>query len=522
MNNFNLIDEKWIPSNIGYVSIKDCFINDNISIVGHNIREIISLTKFLEAVGLAATMFKTDSEKLEESLESFRNKVISYLEQNYNKFYLFGDNPFLQFPILKTFDETTYNVKRSLATIIPEVSINNNIIYNTFNNSKNTYSNKEKAKYFICELGFCKNTKDNGGDKPIIKLTKNKNYLKYISYDTNSHNPYEGANSCVGLFCSNNGSNNGMLHGIIMADSILKTIFINLMTEETLLNYNFNKVKTLGQPPWDINNLTEDHEYKYCYFSRLIPLNRFILLNEDSDDIYYTEGIRHITKSDYMNEALEQTSIFNYKANDLFFAANPVKLIQPVETLGVIFQTNNFSGTFIYKTINNIQEFVFNKFGEEEFENLSFWIGGMEMTDNTGLKYYSNFIVSELNLNNFNNDINFEIFFKHINNIKMNIENIKKSIEKYYNKINSRNKENKNKNKFNVDMYNQDTYILINNIYNDLFQYCCQSDENKFKQLEKEISKFLITQYEKYCNKYSEMLHFESFYKNYPSFSFTF
>lgn len=182
MNYFNLITEKWIPSNKGNVSIEDCFVNETITFIGENARETISLFKFLSAIGTAATMFKTNEEQKKCSFKSFKENVKDYLYRNYNDFYMYGERPFLQFTKLKEYNKDEFICTKCLKNLIPTLLNNNPIILYDHQNYSN--SDELKAKLLVLELGFCGNSKDAFSSAlKIVKFSTNENYVKYAKHD---------------------------------------------------------------------------------------------------------------------------------------------------------------------------------------------------------------------------------------------------------------------------------------------------------------------------------------------------
>jgi hypothetical protein len=308
---------------------------------------------------------------------------------------------------------------------------------------KYTNSLTLKAKLLILELGFTVNSKDAFSKKlNIIKFSTNENYVKYASRQNETGSLERGVNSCLGLFAGNVGnkdSNNGMLHGFIFSKSVNKSIFINLINEEFLKDgLSFNTIKSIGIAPWKYENFTEDCEYKNTYFGTLIPMNRFMLFDKDSEELYYTEGIRNT--DGIINGALQQDSVFNYayKGKDsdagktLYnTSVKPEHITQPFEALGVALAINNYE-SYALKKFNKVCDLL------KDTDNTYIWVGGTEYKqEKGGLKYYLNYIESCLPFeksNLFSN--NFSVFINYINSFNSYANEIEKAIYKYYKGLN--------------------------------------------------------------------------------------
>ena len=520
MNYFNLITEKWIPSNKGNVSIEDCFVNETITFIGENARETISLFKFLSAIGTAATMFKTNEEQKNCSFKSFKENVKDYLYRNYNDFYMYGERPFLQFTKLKEYNKDEFVCTKCLKNLIPTLLNNNPIMLYDHQNYSN--SDELKAKLLVLELGFCGNSKDAFSSAlKIVKFSTNENYVKYAKHDENG-SLERGVNSCLGLFAGNKGTNNGMMHGFIFKKSICESIFINLINEEFLNDeLSFNTIKSIGIPPWKYGNFTEDCEYKNTYFGTLIPMNRFMLFDKDSEELYYTEGIRNT--DGIINGALQQDSIFNYTyevkdsdAGKTLYntSVKPEYITQPFEALGVALVNNNHD-SYALKKFNKVCDLL------EDTDNAYIWVGGVEYNDKdskaSGLRYYVNYIESYLPFeksNLFSN--NFGVFIKNINSFNSYANEIEKAIYKYYKGLELKNIL---KNIFNNN-FKTDIYTFLNSKYNEIFN----NIENNLSQekIENDITKFFKAEYSKFCNQVNSKEHFEIFYKFYPKIIFKF
>lgn len=86
----------------------------------------------------------------------------------------------------------------------------------------------------------------------------------------------------------------GLLHSFLLGDSILETVWLNLLTRDIIADAK-QWEEGLGAAPWEKMPEGEDcpsaRALKASLMGRLVPLSRFCLLREDG--LHYTEGIVH-------------------------------------------------------------------------------------------------------------------------------------------------------------------------------------------------------------------------------------
>lgn len=131
-NHFNLIDEAWIPvADKGLVSLKTLFSTPEIKALGGNPLQKISVTRLLLAIAQAAATPADDKAWQALGPEGLAASCLAYLNQWHHRFYLYGDNPFLQMPAIRG------AANKSFGVLLPEVC--------TGNTSLLTETQKEKA-----------------------------------------------------------------------------------------------------------------------------------------------------------------------------------------------------------------------------------------------------------------------------------------------------------------------------------------------------------------------------------------
>jgi CRISPR system Cascade subunit CasA len=98
-NRFNLINEPWIPiANVGRVSLKQIFTQIDYRALGGNPVQKIAITKLLLAIAQAASTPEDDDAWEALGAEGLAQNCLAYLEKWHDRFYLYGEQPFLQMP----------------------------------------------------------------------------------------------------------------------------------------------------------------------------------------------------------------------------------------------------------------------------------------------------------------------------------------------------------------------------------------------------------------------------------------
>ncbi|SFH44833.1 CRISPR-associated protein, Cse1 family [Nitrosospira sp. Nsp14] len=273
-NRFNLIDEPWIPVvDAGRVSLMQLFSHPEYRALGGNPVQKIALTKLLLAIAQAACTPEDDDDWAGLKPEGLAIKCLEYLDKWHGRFYLYGEKPFLQMPVLNRLikDEEP---KSFGSGFYPDVPSDNNTILNQAQLERKL-GDAEKAVFIITMMNLAL-----GGKrihKNIPPLTPR----------------YQGktvsAKSAPGL-----GNYVGYLHSYLIGDSIQETIWLNLLTLEKIQGI---KIWTsgLGAAPWEEMPSGESCEISMqlinSYMGCLVAMSRFMLLKDEG--ILYIEGIQY-------------------------------------------------------------------------------------------------------------------------------------------------------------------------------------------------------------------------------------
>ena len=166
-NRFNLIDEGWIPvENKGLKSLRDVFTDITCKKIYCRPLDKIALMKLLLAIGQSAFTPKDDEEWLNLGIDGFIKKISDYLSHHHDKFYLYGEEPFLQYNDLNNLSQT----KKSYGDFIPNVATGNTTIVTHWQEERNM-TDSEKARLLIrlMSLSF-------GGKKVDNSFSLNSSY----------------------------------------------------------------------------------------------------------------------------------------------------------------------------------------------------------------------------------------------------------------------------------------------------------------------------------------------------------
>lgn len=263
---FNLVDERWIPvAEAGQVSLKRIFSEPDLTALGGTPVEKIALTKLLLAISQAAYTPENEEDWTTLGPSGLAEKVRLYLEDKKDLFWLYGDRPFLQMPAV------TQAEKKSIGAFLPNTPTKNTSLL-TQSQVEGEYNNAEKALSLVSLAGFAR-----GGKQPDKKILLSEGYAP-----KSSAKPGPSLGSL------------GYLHSFLFGESLQETIWLNLLT----LDY-INDMQVfpggVGVPPWEQMPEGEDcsvaKALKESLMGRLVPLCRFVLLNDDC--LHCTEGIAH-------------------------------------------------------------------------------------------------------------------------------------------------------------------------------------------------------------------------------------
>lgn len=351
---FNLIDEQWIPiREKGLFSLRDIFSDHSLRKIGGNPIQKTAIFKLLCAIAQAAWTPKTEEEWRQSTVEDFCRKCLAYLEKWHEKFWLYGDEPFLQFPEVKDVKVASFaalNLEKASGntTVLTQIQLQSEL------------SEADKAVLLVTLMGFATGGKKVDNSKILIPGYKGKSKSGK-------------AGSSLGF--------KGYLHSYVQTSSVASTLWLNLFSEESLSKLPCYP-EGVGTAPWEKMPAGEDcdvaRKLKDSLMGRLVPLCRFCLLSDGG--MHYTEGIAH---DGYQAGRFDPTQSVARQKNDFkTLWADPDK--KPWRSLTSIL---SFLG------IQDASRFVCSQVemgmsrARDFFESVELWSGGVRVTSNAGEQY---------------------------------------------------------------------------------------------------------------------------------------
>jgi CRISPR system Cascade subunit CasA len=220
---FNLIDEPWIPIvDVGLASLKDIFSHRDYRALGGNPVQKIALTKLLLAITQAAVTPEDDDAWAELGTEGMATKCLVYLERWHDRFWLYGDKPFLQMPAIQAASMQSYGA------VLAEIATGNTTVL-TQSQIEKPLTDADKALLLLTLMGF-----GLGGKKTDNSVVLTPGYTGKSRTGKPS--------AAIGFM--------GFLHSFLVGQSIAETIWLNLLTTEQLQQLRIYS-EGLGTAPWE-------------------------------------------------------------------------------------------------------------------------------------------------------------------------------------------------------------------------------------------------------------------------------
>ncbi|HRN82719.1 type I-E CRISPR-associated protein Cse1/CasA [Nitrosomonas europaea] len=393
-NRFNLIDEPWIPvADIGRVSLRQIFSQPEYRALGGNPVQKIALMKLLLAIAQAACTPVDEVEWKALGARGLAESCLAYLEHWHDRFYLYGEQPFLQMLSVQGViaERTRKRVsqaktkgaeaealasgepKKFGAGFYPDLPSENNTMLSHALFPREL-EDADRAVFLISVMNF-----SFGGKRVESDL------ISLAGAALGSRHSSAAGPSLGGW--------DGQLHCFPMTESIMGSVWINLLTKRDIEKY---KVWPggLGVPLWEAMPETEicpiAEEYKTTYQATLLALSRFVLLQKTG--VYYLDGIRY---AGVKNGWVESGLLIDKSKGDIKVKyADPEK--RPWRELQALLACNFFSTNPGFECIAlkvGIERLVDN------FEIFSIWCAGLKVTANSGdqsVKQGDDFIESQV------------------------------------------------------------------------------------------------------------------------------
>jgi len=278
MRRFNLVDEDWIPiAGAGRVSLKRIFQDTTLKSLGGTPVQKLSLLKLLLAIAQRVHTPENDYDWSDLKAEGLGEKCIEYLESQRDLFWLYGDRPFLQMPVLRNMldkNKKPLKVSDIGRVYLPDLpSENDSILFQ--NQNSRPLTDAEKAVFIVSVMNY------SPGGKRTVKDAEP--LTKGYSGKTKSARAAPSIGGYVGY-----------LNSCLWGTNVLETVWLNVLTQEHIRLFKHWTVHEII-PPWEEMPQGEDdhvaNRIKHSIMGSLCAVSRFVLL--EGDGIIYMEGIQY-------------------------------------------------------------------------------------------------------------------------------------------------------------------------------------------------------------------------------------
>ena len=359
---FNLIDEPWIPIvDVGRVSLKDIFSHGDYRALGGNPVQKIALTKLLLAIAQAASTPEDDEAWAELGAGGMAANCLAYLERWHERFWLYGEQPFLQMPAIRSASMQSYGA------VLAEIATGNTTVL-TQTQIEKQLSDADKALLLLTLMGF-----GLGGKKTDNGVVLSPGYSGKSNDKGKASTGKPGA--AIGFM--------GFLHNFLIGQSVAETLWLNLLTHDHLQQLPIYS-GGLGTAPWEKMPTGEACDtaktLQSSLMGRLLPLSRFCLLTETG--LHYSEGIAH---PGYKESMVDPSVSVDFSAKDAKVIwvdpeKRPWRFLSAL--LGFIGQTGTQGFDCYYLRLGLLR-------ARSEVNMLGIWSGGLRVSSNAGEQYVS-------------------------------------------------------------------------------------------------------------------------------------
>lgn len=386
-NRYNLVDEPWIPVvGKGRVGLRQIFADDSISALGGNPIEKIAVFKLLLAIAQSAYTPEDEDDWKKLGCKGLQVKVDTYLTEHYDCFWLYGEKPFLQMPIVKEKALLLKKIEKREASKIgsgnfADIMAENNTLVSE-NDKKDISSNDAgKALFLICIMNFAFYGKQPNQDIIVSDSLQKKNSIAK-----------PGAS--LGF--------NNFLHTFGLLSGVSNSIYFNLLTLSKVdeLKWLTGKV---GIPYWEKMPVSENDldslKSQETLLGRLLPMSRFVCYTNSG--IFFTEGfIYHYSKK----ERKSGLQIIDWIENSIswFYEGSELKTLnasvekKPWRMLSSLLTLNKSANIYTNIGLNLFLDRVSNA-----GENFSVWSGGLDVSGDAfgkKIKNTDDYVESEVQL----------------------------------------------------------------------------------------------------------------------------
>jgi len=361
-NRFNLVDEPWIPvAAVGRVSLCQIFENSQYRSLGGNPLQRIALMKLLLAIAQAAATPADEQVWRALGAEGLARSCLAYLDRWHERFYLYGERPFLQMPAIGGAALQGYGA------VLPEVSTGNTTVLN-HGQVERPLDDGEKALLLISLMAFALAGKKT--DNSVV-LTP--------GYAGKRNDKGKPSSSKPGPAVAHM----GLLHSFLIGGSLQETLWLNLLSAKQI-EQAMTFPQGIGIAPWEQMPVGEDcpvaQGLRQSLMGRLVPLCRFCLLA--GDGLHYSEGLAHAGYKDGVCDPSVAVDHSGKAPKALWVDPEKRPWRELTSLLGFIEQggTQGFQSLQLRAGLDRARDVT---------ETFAIWSGGLRVSSNAGEQYAS-------------------------------------------------------------------------------------------------------------------------------------
>lgn len=361
-NRFNLIDEPWIPvADQGRVSLRQVFSNPEYRSLGGNPVQKIALLKLLLAIAQSAATPENENEWKAMETQGLAERCLAYLDKWHDRFYLYGERPFLQMPAIQEAKIQPFGA------VQPEISTGNTTVLSQIQVQR-PLANADKALLLLTLMGFALSGKKT--DNSLVLSPG------YSGKRNDKGKPSTGKpGPAVGHM--------GLLHNFLLGSQLRETLWLNLLTHRQIEQMGIYP-EGLGTAPWEKMPEGEDcpqaAQLKQSLMGRLLPVCRFCLLADDG--VHYSEGIAY---SGYKEGVVDPSMAINNTGKEpKALWVDPEK--RPWRELTALlgfFEQGESQGFQSWQIRSGLER------ARDVTEAFAVWSGGLRVSSNAGEQYVS-------------------------------------------------------------------------------------------------------------------------------------
>lgn len=464
VNRFNLVDEPWIPvADKGLVSLRQIFSDSSLKKLHGDPVLKIAITKLLLAIVQASFTPVNNDEWQVLGPNGFAEKANNYLENFKNRFWLFGNEPFLQMPMIEKAVIQNYGVLQ-----FDTATGNTTILQQS--QKERALTDAEKAQLLVLVMSFAL-----GGKKKDNSVILSSGYTG--KGKTSKPGPSLG--------------NYGYLHNFLAGRNLTETLWLNIITKEQISEITSFSAG-LGIPPWERmpsgENCNIANQLKNSYIGRLVPLSRFLLLKVDG--LHHSEGIQYPS---HKEGGFDLTIAVDHSKEPKVIWANIEK--KPWRQLPSLLSFFNLDNKKNY----DCKQLRFGIFrARSSVPKFGIWSGGVSVDHQTGeqfVKGNKDYIESEFS---FSSESCGETWFNLLKEEMNSLDEISKIL---YGATSGYFRQLKTDGKKIADLASNLFWQLCEQVFQDLVDACADKTGQKSKTFRKTFALFIDKAYNTYCPK---------------------